>query len=274
VARTLVSASVEDLLADPTCLVHALQLAELISAASDLPAVHALLTRAATALGAECSLFVSIEEAEKGQRFYQVLLNCDATWSRRWLNEGCIENDPWLAYALSTAEPIVVSAADGGTGSQFAPTIASNPGFTSAALIPVHSPLGRSRVSLLCLGHSITDHFEESAFTRVRVLARSVAVELHDWWARDERRRFGPRRRLSSRDLLLLKRLCQGQSSKQIATDLEVTKSSIDSRFQRLIAKLDVPNRRAAARMAIDCGLIFKPVGGTDDSSRKVIARK
>jgi hypothetical protein len=39
---------------------------------------------------------------------------------------------------------------------------------------------------------------------------------------------------------------------------LNVSRSSVNSRFQRTIAKLGVPNRRMAARVAIDCGLIVK----------------
>ena len=81
-------------------------------------------------------------------------------------------------------------------------------------------------------------------------------MELHDWWARDERRRLRPRKRLSNRDLLLLERLCRGQSSKQMAAELDVSKVSVDSRCERLLAKLDLPSRRAAARMAVECGLI------------------
>ena len=273
-ASAVISATVGGVLADSSCCVRSLQLAELIFAAPDLPAVHALLGRASTALGAECSVFVSIEGPDKAQSLYQVVLHCDATWSRRWLNEGCIAKDPWLAYALSSAEPITVSTAGGtGTHPQIPPTISSNPGFTSAALIPIHSPPEHRRVSLLCLGHSTAAFFEGSAFTRLRVLARSVAMELHDWWARDERRRLRPRKRLSNRDLLLLERLCRGQSSKQMAAELDVSKVSIDSRCQRLIAKLDLPSRRAAARMAVECGLIDKPAAGTDVSWREIVGR-
>ena len=46
-------------------------------------------------------------------------------------------------------------------------------------------------------------------------------------------------------------------NNSQIARELQVSRESINSRFQRIIAKLGVRNRRAAARVAIECGLII-----------------
>jgi DNA-binding NarL/FixJ family response regulator len=84
-----------------------------------------------------------------------------------------------------------------------------------------------------------------------------LAMELHDWWLTRLRRNLVVKARLSSDDLVLLQHQAQGHCSKRIAAELCVSKSSIDSRFQRMNAKLGVQNRRMAVKLAIDCGLIL-----------------
>jgi DNA-binding CsgD family transcriptional regulator len=64
--------------------------------------------------------------------------------------------------------------------------------------------------------------------------------------------------RISQEDLVLLQHRCQGHSSKKIAAEMQVSKGSINSRFQRMNAKLGVGNRRMAVQLAIECGLILK----------------
>lgn len=48
----------------------------------------------------------------------------------------------------------------------------------------------------------------------------------------------------------------QGLNSKQIGNLLGMGPAYVDSRFQRLNLKLGVPNRRAAAKLAAEYGLI------------------
>ena len=65
-------------------------------------------------------------------------------------------------------------------------------------------------------------------------------------------------RAMNAADLILLQHECQGHGSKKIATELQVSTSSINSRFQRMNAKLGVGNRRMAVQLAVECGLILK----------------
>ena len=64
--------------------------------------------------------------------------------------------------------------------------------------------------------------------------------------------------RIKPNDLVLLQHQSQGHSSKKIAAALRVSRQSINSRFQRMNAKLGVGNRRMAVQLAIECGLILK----------------
>jgi DNA-binding NarL/FixJ family response regulator len=48
----------------------------------------------------------------------------------------------------------------------------------------------------------------------------------------------------------------QGLGTKEIADELGVSASAVDSRFQRLSTKFNMPNRRTTARLAAEYGLI------------------
>lgn len=247
------------LVADLAYRTRVADLAELIAAANDLSEIHGLLHRVTSALGAECSLFASFVPGVGASSSYRVLFDCSPVTSQRYLNERCFASDAWLAYAATHSEPTVAAALTALNPSQrkVAATLA-DAGFVSAALIPAHSGDGHGRASLLCLGHGQLGFFDAGGFNRLKVAARSVAMELHEWWASYERRELMRRTPIADDELMLLERHCRGQSSKRIAADLHVTRQSVNSRFQRLIAKLGVPNRRAAAQRAIDCGLIVR----------------
>lgn len=245
------------LVADLAYRTRVADLAESIAAASDLSELHGLLHQVTSALGAECSLFASFVPGVGAFSSYRVLFDCDPVTAQRYLNDRGFASDAWLAYAATHSEPTVAAALTALNPSQrkVAATLA-DAGFVSAALIPAHSGDGHGRASLLCLGHGQLGFFDAAGFKRLKVAARSVAMELHEWWASFERRELVRRTPMSDDELMLLERYCRGQSSKRIAADLHVTRQSVNSRFQRLIAKLGVPNRRAAAQRAIDCGLI------------------
>ena len=80
---------------------------------------------------------------------------------------------------------------------------------------------------------------------------------MHDWWLARIRRELIVKARITQADLELLRHEYQGHSSKRIAAELQVSKSSTNSRFQRMNMKLGVPNRRLAARLAVECGLLI-----------------
>lgn len=248
--------SLAEVVADPSVRVHIAEIAENVARASDVGEVQGLLHSATLALGAERSFFASIS-GEGRDASYAFVLDCDPGWWHRYRAACSVQSDPWLAYALKHAAP------RRGTelgplrhGQQEASGAAVAAGFASAALVPAHSGQTEHRASLLCLGHSVAGYFEDSTFARLQVVARSLANELHDWWARNERDRLSRQTRLSTAEVELLKRHCAGLSSKQIGSELRVSREAINSRFQRIVDKLGVRNRRAAARVAVECGLI------------------
>lgn len=234
-------------------------LAAQIPAAGDQQTVHRLFREGVAALGAGCAVFVSFVRNDTDVSACRFMLACDPAWGRTYIDGGHFVHDPWLAYAAHHSEPIPASALTIlDAEHQRVLDLASRHGFVSTVLVPAHSGAGHSRISLLCLGSSIAGYFEDDGLPRLRVSARMLAMELHDWWLSRIRRELILKARISRSDLILLQHQCQGHSSKKIASELQVSKSSINSRFQRMNAKLGVANRRSALHLAIECGLVLK----------------
>ena len=251
--------SLGEVASDPLVRARLAEIVEGVTHASDCGEIQALLHLATQALGAERSFFASMSGVGRETR-YAFVLDCDPTWWHGYRATCPLPKHPWLAYASRHSAPV--------RATQLAPlapehqeavvTFAVAAGFASAALVPVHSGPADNRASLLCLGHSVVGYYEDATFAKLlHAGARSLAIELHEWWTNHEQKQLSQRTLLSDAEVRLLERHCAGLSSKQIARELQVSRESINSRFQRIIAKLGVRNRRAAARVAIECGLII-----------------
>jgi DNA-binding NarL/FixJ family response regulator len=248
--------SLAEIVSDPLVRIRLAEIADRISLASDAGEVQALLHLATSTLGAERSFFASIK-GEGLDASYAFLLDCDSSWWHRYRAICSVQDHPWLAYASRHSAPVRATQLVALPQEQRrAMDAAATAGFASAALFPAHSGRSDKRVSLLCLGHATAGYFEDPVFAKLQVAARSLAQELQEWWANHERQQLTQRTRLSPAEIRILERHCAGMSSKQIARELQVSRESINSRFQRIVLRLGVRNRRAAARVAVECGLI------------------
>ena len=251
-------ASLSQRISAPDYAARAADLALRIARATEQSTVLTLLREGIGALGAESAVFVSFVRDEADVSACRFMLVCEPEWCRQYLAAGLITHDLWLAYAAHHSEPVLASALQASQpAQQRAMDLAAQNGFASAVLVPAHSGAGHSRVSLLCLGSSAVGFFEGDGFGPFRVSARVLALELHEWWLARIRRELVIKSHFTPGDLALLRHQLQGHSSKRIATELHVTKSSINSRFQRMNTKLGVASRRMAAQLAVECGLIL-----------------
>lgn len=230
-----------------------------VAGAPDQAAVHQLFAEGVAALGADAAMFVSFVRNDAEFAACRVLLACDPGWGRAYLHQRHFVNDPWLAYAACNSAPIVASRMEVDDPLQIeVAALAARSGFASTLVLPVHSPIGQARVSVLCLGASVAGTFEMHVARPLVTGARLLALELHDWWLMQTRRDLLARARMTRGDILLLRHQCRGHGSKQIAAALDLSLSSVNSRFQRLNRKLGVRSRRQAVRLAIECGLILR----------------
>lgn len=226
------------------------------SAREHLQAVE-LLQEATLRMGAEASIFASFIREGGAYASYRLLLACDPT---RFTGHECgdrLELDAWLTYAQKHSEPVRSSeAVTVGDAARAALELAQRLGFRSAVIVPVPSSGGLSRTGVLCLGSSRPGYFDDEGYITLKVVARGVAMEIHEWWLRRLRDQLVVATGITPADLALLNHESLGHTTKKIARVLGLSTGSVDSRFQRLNIKLGVANRKAAAHLAAEYGLI------------------
>lgn len=216
-----------------------------------------LLQEATLRMGAEASIFASFIREGDACLSCRLLLACDPASFLEHERSSRNELDPWLTYAQRHSEPIRSSEISiVGDAARAAVELAQRFGFRSAVIVPAPSSGGLSRTAVLCLGSSRSDYFDDEGYITLKVVARGVAMELHEWWLGRLRDELVTATGITSADLLLLNHESRGHTTKTIARALGLSTGSVDSRFQRLNIKLGVTNRKAAAHLAAEYGLI------------------
>jgi hypothetical protein len=155
---------------------------ECIARAPDPTTAHRLLIDCAAVLGVRNAIFASIERDRAQVGACRFMLACEPEGFCAPLDADRLRSDPWLAYAVDHASPIVASAlpaAERGGHELLAPV--QRQGFASALLVPAHSGPGPSRIGLLVLGCPQSGFFEGDGLPRFRIGARALATELDDW---------------------------------------------------------------------------------------------
>jgi hypothetical protein len=233
------------------------QIVQQVPGAADEVRALELLAEAAHRLGADVAAFVSFIRDDGAHESYRFLLACHPFWCGEYEKRSWYASDPWLAYALTHTEPVPSSQIVVESKQQRAVLdLAADYGFRSAAIVPAPSSGGLTRVGVLCLGSSTPGIFEDPGFIALKVSARGLAMELHEWWIGQIKRELIAEAHISDDDFALLRHERLGHSTKTIAAQWETTACSVDSRFQRLNQRLGVPNRKAAATVAAEYGLI------------------
>jgi len=225
--------------------------------AADASEVTALLAEAASMIGADAAAFASFVHDDEAYASYRFILACDANWCLAYESGACYMHDPWLEYARHHAEPVLADSVPVRTESERSVvSLAQEFGFASALIVPAHSPQGLTRLGALCFGSAQAGYFTTDELPAVGYATTALAMRLHEWQIAQLRRELLDHARLSGEDMVLLQHQRLGHGSKQIATALHTTAMSVDSRWQRLNAKLGVSTRLAAAKLAAEYGLI------------------
>lgn len=230
-----------------------------VEAARTHPDVLEALSDARDAVGADQAAFVSFIRDDASRASFRFLAACDPAWCVDYQKTGnsWFTSDAWLIYAMNNSEPTASSRINLRTKSQRdAVALAEKHGVASAYIVPAPASAGLSRLGVLCLTSAHAGYFECGSASLVKPLVRGLAMELHEWWVRTVRSEIIEDRALSEEDLQVLRFDARHMSTKEIARELGLSTSSIDSRFQRINAKLDTPSRKAASRYAAEYGLI------------------
>lgn len=231
-----------------------------IGTATDAVRAVELLREVTLRMGAEVAVFGSFMPEDRSGDSYRLLVACDPQWCAEYEEESCFADDPWLAHAFRHSEPI--------RGSELATTtesergivrLAERFGFRSCVIVPAPSCGRLARMGVLCLGSSVPGYFESEGYVAFKLVARSVALEFHEWWLARIRDELIAKAGIGERDRCLLTLAATGLSSKEIARQMATTAFAVDSQFRRIRRGLDVRTRRAASRLAAEYGLIQVP---------------
>lgn len=206
--------------------------------------------------GVRCALFVHVVPDSAEPARHQLMLACDPELAVSIRNCRSLDRHPWMRHASRRVDTVCASALKVPDNRPDLPAVdLEGSGFRSALLIPVHGTRGSSRFSLLCLGSDETDYFEHRESATVRPLGEALAAELHKWWFAETRRQLERVTQLRATDVRLLELEFEGLSTKQIARELGMTCSSVDSRFQRINVRMGCASRKASAQKAACHGL-------------------
>ncbi|MGS5087107.1 autoinducer binding domain-containing protein [Hydrogenophaga sp. A37] len=234
-----------------------LQILSLITDARSSGEVLSLFREAVAGLGADAGFFLSCLRDHATRTSVRSLWACDPAWPAEYAAQRWFEHDPWLRYASSNAEPARSSNLVCSSQKEVAfIRAAAEHGFAFALIAPSPSSVGLSRVGVLCLGSTDLERFAGEKYPQVRVLARALSMELHHSIAKSMREELLQGVRLTEADLQLLRCEAAGHSSKVIGAAMKLEAKTIDSRFQRVNAKLGAPDRRTAVRIARLYGLL------------------
>jgi len=234
-----------------------MELVERIHSVFDLPGVLAMLRSTTCTIGAEAGAYAVAIPEDESVRTLKILLAGDPLWGYAQWRACPIEEHPWFVYATEHHSPQVASRIPVITDAQHAAiAVAREHGFASALVVPTHCGGGLRRFGILCLGSSVDGDFEAQGTHVVHMLARSLAMELHEWFAHETRDSLLRATRLRALDLKLLTMQRYGLGSKAIAKRIGMSATSVDSRFRRINTRLACPSRKIAARRAAEYGLI------------------
>jgi Autoinducer binding domain/Bacterial regulatory proteins, luxR family len=216
-----------------------------------------LFRNAVASLGADAGVFMSYLKDDATRASCRSLLACDPLWASQYARQCWFECDPWLRHAAHDTEPVRSTDLQLASPEEACFVAASaSCGFASAVIAPAPSNAGPSRIGVLCLGSATPGYFDDAGFAKLRVLARSLAMELHRWLLKSLRQELLLKARLTPADIELLRHEEAGHSSKVIAAAMQIEPTTVDCRFQRLSARLEAPDRRSAMRIARLYGLI------------------
>lgn len=233
-----------------------LALVERLRAASATADAVAIFGEAAERLGATSATFLSFVRDDALLASYRSVYVGHPAWPAEYARSEWFTEDPWLAYAMHESEPALSRDIEPKSPRQADFTKqAQRLGYATALIVPAPSPQGQSRVGVLCLGSDAENAFNAGLPMRL-LLARSLAMEMHAWMRRSVREELVRRSGVTRDDIELLRHELAGHGSKAIGALMNLEAKTIDCRFQRVSAKLGVPNRRAAVRVALLYGLL------------------
>ncbi|HEY1129955.1 MAG TPA: autoinducer binding domain-containing protein [Roseateles sp.] len=215
-----------------------------------------LLCQVVRMIGAGSGVFLSAIKDDASRSSIRSLLACDPQWVVEYSRIDWHDGDPWLRHALENQTPINGSEISVRPSEEAFIQRSSALGFASSIIVPAPTSLGAARFGVLILGSSQPGHFDREDQGLIQIVARALAMEIHEWLLQAARENLLERSRLTPVEIDLLRHEAAGHTSKMIAAASNVKSQTVDCWFQRVNAKLNAPDRRTAMRVARLYGVI------------------
>ena len=252
-----IAESLDEIVSRPNFAVDALTIIQRIGQTTNQSDVLELFHTARAALGAHQAAFVSFVRDDESRESVRFLLAASPFWCLDYEQIAWFGEDAWLMHAITDANPILDSRIIYRTsGQRDVRELARKHGVESAYIVPAPTSGGVSRIGALILMSEKPGFYECDATQQLKPIARALSMELHEWWSRKVREEIIEDHKIDETDLELLRLERRGFGTKKIADQLQTSDASVNSRFQRLNAKFNQPNRKASARFAAEYGLI------------------
>jgi DNA-binding CsgD family transcriptional regulator len=228
-----------------------------IQSAATPPELLERLQAATDAIGATGSLYTAAVPENERETLNFSLFARHPAFAQQQQRLGSMLDHPWFRFARSHSMPGTHREVEETRASDAtAISLANQYGFRSCLIVPVSSIASVHRFEMLCVGSDDPAFLEGPLAASHRALARALAGELHDWLTRYLSARLLVSARLQDTDIELLRMESQGMGTKEISQRTGMTTASVDSRFQRIIARLECASRKAAAQRAAAYGLL------------------
>lgn len=190
---------------------------------------------------------------------YRYLVGCEPEWCYIYDQNKWYSIDPFIDYALQNTSPVIASDIPlTSAGQRRMMAAAAQHGFDVGIIVPAHNRCS-IRVGILYLGTSgMSDGPERvrRSYIKHRNLMRAFALELLEWWDAKLRESGLEALDLDELDLDLLIKAQEHATAEEAALELGVTLSRVNSRYERIVRKLEVPSKRNAVEKALALGLI------------------
>lgn len=228
-----------------------------IQSGTDAAQVLERLVAAVRSIGATAGLYTALIPEPGDEPSSVTLLACDPRFAHEQLSLGPWQDHPWTRFARTSAAAGTERDVRLITQDEMkAVDLARRYGFVSCLIVPTPAGAQLGRFGMLCLGSAQEDFFQRDSARFSRLLAHALAAELHEWVTTHVGLHLQETARLGAGDIELLTMQWHGLSSKAISQRTGMSVAAVDSRFQRLIKRLDCASRKAAARRAAEYGLL------------------
>lgn len=249
--------SVDAIVSDGPRLEGLMDRMSMISSTSDPAQACVVLGDCARILGVQSAAYATFLEEDPWRQSYRFILACHPAWCAEYQRLAWFADDPWLIYARTNAVPARSRDISVRPGNQQAIVdLAHQFDVASALIVPVPAAGPLSRLGVLMLGSADPGFFDGPGYSKFKMHARNLAHEMHDWYVAFLKAQLLSASKLSEQDIELLKHERAGLSTKEIARSTGLQSAAINWRFQRIISRLGVPSRRAAARIAAEYAVI------------------